>query len=415
MKVSVISLGCKVSQYDAAQLKEMLLQAGADLRPPSCESEAFILCGCAVTERAVREAWQIARRSLRQNARARLFFFGCIGAFIKNFSPSSEEKVKACFSPAEKADLFEALGLKLRESTPAKRSWGRSRAFLKVQDGCSHFCSFCIVPFLRGPGRSRKPGEIIQEAWHLAKGGYRELVLTGTHLSAYGKDSNERGLLELLESLEKLPGVKRIRLSSLEPVDLNHQLLDGFARISKLCPHFHLPLQSGSDFILRRMKRGYSWEHYFSLVEKIRQLWPRAAITTDVMVGFPGEHEEDFQKTLKAVETALFARVHIFRYSPRPGTEASRFPDQVEEQAKRERSARLQILAQGLSLSYRQQFIDSLLPVLVEKVASGGEGEGLTDNYIRVRFRRTPPLEPGEIEEMKIVACESSFCKAECT
>lgn len=414
LRISVLSLGCKVSQYDAAQLKEMLIRAGAEICSPSPESEAFILCGCAVTERAVKEAWQIARRSLRQNEKALFFFSGCIGAFLNRFRSLPSPEGILSFGPEEKRELFNALGLSLvSESSPAKRGWSRSRAFLKVQDGCDHFCSFCIVPFLRGPGRSRKLQEIMQEAENLVEGGYQEIVLTGVRLSAYGKDGKRSDLLELLGALQKIPNLKRIRLSSLEPMDLTPQMLDEFARFPKLCPHFHLPLQSGSDFILNRMKRGYNWAHYLALVEKIRQLWPRVAITTDIMVGFPGESEEDFAQTLKAVQIVFFARMHIFRYSPRPGTEAARLLDQVSEQIKRERSDRLRALAQTLSLSYRQQFLNCVLPVLVEKVTAEGEGEGLTDNYIRVKFRKTPLLKSGEIKEMRIVACETSLCRAE--
>jgi threonylcarbamoyladenosine tRNA methylthiotransferase MtaB len=396
MRVSLITLGCKVSQYDSAQLERMILGRGGEVVPPSPHSEAFLICGCAVTDKAVKEAKQVSRRLRRLNPRAPVILYGCIGELAHR---SGEENA---FPPRDKEGVLLKLGLK-GKAEDALPSWHRTRGVVKVQDGCDRFCSFCIVPHLRGKPQSRKLEEVIKEVEELSRVGFKEVVLTGVHLSSYGKDLHESlDIFSLLEALEKIPGIERIRLSSMEPVDLDREKINRLGRISKLCPHFHLPLQSGSDRILKSMNRGYTLYHYLSLVDACKSTWPDPAITTDIMVGFPGETEEDFQLTLKALETVGFARIHAFRYSPRPFTLAENFPDQVEDKVKRERMVRLRLMASKLSLAYQEKFLGKVLPVLLEELFSPNEGEGYTPNYIRVKVQSEEPLACNTIVPVRI-------------
>jgi threonylcarbamoyladenosine tRNA methylthiotransferase MtaB len=386
MKVSLLSLGCKVSQYDSAQLERMIQEGGGDIAPPSPQSEAFLICGCAVTEKAVREAKQLIRRFSRLNPKASVILYGCLGELARR---SGE---KNAFPPWDKEGVLQALGLESQKlnSLPV---WHRTRGVVKVQDGCNRFCSYCIVPYLRGNSRSRNLEEVVKEVEELSRAGFKEIVLTGVHLSSYGYDLKENiDILTLLKALEEVSGIERIRLSSLEPMDLSPKKIYELGKISKLCPHLHLPLQSGSDKILASMKRGYTLGDFLKIVDAARSVWSDLAVTTDIMVGFPGETEEDFERTLEAAERVGFSRIHIFRYSPRPFTLARDFPNQVEERVKKERMERLRLLASRLSLNYKKKFLGQVLPVLLEKLTSPKAGEGYTPNYIRVKVESAEAL-----------------------
>jgi len=396
MRVSIVTLGCKVSQYDSAQLEMWIRQSGGEIILPCPESQAFVISGCAVTEKAVKEARQISRRFQRLNPGAPIILYGCLGDLIKKLGEGEG------FSPAETDDVLQRLGLKKKEKE-ALFSWHHTRGVIKIQDGCDRYCSFCIVPYLRGKAESKKPDEVLREARELASAGFREIVLTGVHLSTYGMDlEGQANLFTLLESLDKIPQIERIRLSSLEPVDLDGEKIFQLGRISRLCPHLHLPLQSGSDKILTMMNRGYTFNHYLNLIEAARKVWPDLAITTDILVGFPGETEEDFQLTLKAAQIVGFSRIHAFRYSPRPFTKAEKFPEQVDEKTKRERAVQLRLLASQLSYHYQEKYLGRALPVLVEVLSSPFEGEGYTPNYIRVSVKSNKPMTCNTIVPVRI-------------
>lgn len=396
MKFSLVSLGCKVSQYDGAKLEGMIQMAGGEPIPPSPQTQAFILCGCAVTEKAVREAFQIIRRFKRLNPKAPVLLYGCLGEL--QFRNGWEHS----YPPGNFEGIIKELGLKTLEK-PAPLNWHRTRGVVKIQDGCDRFCTFCIVPHLRGKPKSKDMEEVKEEVFSLAQAGFKEVVLTGVHLSSYGRDRGEdEGLLPLLLEINAIPGIERIRLSSLEPVDLHPQGLRNLKEITKLCPHFHLPLQSGSDRILKLMNRGYTLSHFFSLVDAVRSTWPEASITTDIMVGFPGEEEEDFDLTLKAVEMAEFLKVHAFRYSPRPFTSAPEFPVQVDEKTKKRRMEKLLDLSKKVSLKFKEKFLEKTLPVLIEKLISPFEGAGLSSNYLKVKVKSRKPLTCNRIVPVRI-------------
>jgi threonylcarbamoyladenosine tRNA methylthiotransferase MtaB len=392
LRISLVVLGCKISQYDAARLEERLRQAGAEITLPSPTSQAFLLCGCAVTERAAREAGQIARRLQRLNPGAPLYYYGCIGAYFANQPEQAVAGYQACCFPPGR-------------SSPAPvspgRSWRRTRGLVKVQDGCSHFCTYCIVPYLRGSAKSRSIPEVEEEVTDLLKRGFREVVLSGVHLSSWGHDLGNFTLIDLLHCLDRLPGLARLRLSSLEPMDLSPQTMASFRTIEHLCPHFHLPLQSGSDSILQRMGRGYDRAHYLRLVEAAQAVWPEVALTTDILIGFPGESEEDFQATLATIEAVSFARLHLFRYSPRPGTPAASMAGSLDEKEKRRRLERLRPLAEALPGRFRRRFQGRSFPVLVERVREN-KASGFTPNYIHLTFPAWPGLKVGQLVEVKV-------------
>jgi threonylcarbamoyladenosine tRNA methylthiotransferase MtaB len=406
VKVSLVTLGCKVSQYDGAKLEGVIEKAGGEPVPPSPQSQAFIICGCAVTEKAVKEASQIIRRFKRMNPQAPVLLYGCLGEL------GSRQGLENCFPPGDQEGVLKALGLTNGEKT-STINWHRTRGVVKIQDGCDRFCAFCIVPHLRGKPKSRDLEEIREEVSSLARAGFKEVVLTGVHLSSFGRDlGGENHLIHLLKEINETPGIERIRLSSLEPVDLHPQGLSNLKEITRLCPHFHLPLQSGSDRILKSMNRGYTFSHFLSLVETIKATWPEASITTDIMVGFPGEEEEDFDLTLEAVERVEFLKVHAFRYSPRPFTPAQNFPGQVDEETKRKRLRRLMDLSSRVSLKFKERFRGHVLQVLIEKQISPFEGVGFSSNYIKVKVKSGKPLTCNTIVPVRILSV-ADYCLGE--
>ena len=286
------------------------------------------------------------------------------------------------------------------ESLGILRSGGHTRAFLKVQDGCNQFCSYCIIPYARGRIRSRRPEEAEAEVQKLAAAGYKEIVLTGIHLSSYGLDFPEetrtdeapfgRGLARLLTRLSRIEGIERIRLGSLEPRIVTPEFIETLAGSAKLCPHFHLSLQSGSDSVLQRMNRRYTTEEYLNKCRLLRESFEKPAITTDVIAGFPGETEEEFAQTLRFVQRAQFYEMHVFPYSRRKKTAADAMPGQLCEAKKKDRARALLSLADEMSEAYRQSFIGQDVSVLLEEPAGEGYMAGYTREYIRVRCPKGP-------------------------
>ncbi len=279
--------------------------------------------------------------------------------------------------PFEPKSSFEVL--------PAPRRRGRSRGFLKIQEGCVQNCTYCIIPTVRGPLRSLPPGEAVAHARAMVESGYREIVLTGIHLGLYGADLEQATLGTLLDELEKIEELRRIRLSSIEPSDITGELVERIIASEKICPHLHIPLQSGDGEILKRMNRPYTPEEYLYLVRWLRELKEDLAISADVMVGFPGESEEHHRRSLSFVHSMRFSRLHVFAYSPRPGTPAARLPHQVEKAVKEQRSREMIDLGSAMAAAFRRKFIGSAQDILVEKVMPHQCGEGLTPHYLRAR------------------------------
>lgn len=407
------TLGCKVNQQETAALQELFRQHGYEIVGFQNHADVYIINTCTVTHLADRKSRQMIRRAVGRNPRAVVAVMGCYtqinpeevlaipgvdivvgtqdrlrlvqlveeAARRKAEGVSAEDvpKINAVRSLPEKP-VFEELPL------PDNRS--RTRAFLKIQDGCDQYCAYCIIPYTRGPLRSLPPEMVQERVERLIALGYREIVLTGIHTSAYGRDlSGDVTLAGLLHTLVELPGEFRLRLSSVEPADVSDELLDVMASSKKICRHLHIPLQSGDDGVLRRMGRPYTTAEYRSLFETARRKMPGLAVTTDVMVGFPGETGEEFENSYRFIASLPFRDLHVFKYSPRPGTVAASLPDQVPPDIKDRRSSRLIGLAEQLSRSFAGGFTGCVLTVLVERRAAGKQRwEGLTDNYLRVIF-----------------------------
>jgi threonylcarbamoyladenosine tRNA methylthiotransferase MtaB len=262
----------------------------------------------------------------------------------------------------------------------------RSRAFLKIQEGCDQYCSYCIIPYARGHIRSRRPESILDEVKMLAQNGFKEIVLTGIHVASYGRDLGDTSLIEIIELLHEVEGIERIRMSSVEPKTLNDEFIGRLSQLNKICRHFHLSLQSGCDETLKRMNRKYTTEEYLKVVNHLREVFPGVAITTDLIVGFPGETEEEFQCTVDFIREVDFSAIHVFKYSPREGTPAAKHKNQIAPQIKEQRSKIITAIAQEQETAFKNKFLNKKMDVLFEHriEEQGNIYEGHTDNYIRV-------------------------------
>lgn len=422
MRVRFKTLGCKVNQYDTAVMRSILESRGYDV-VENGPADAYVINTCAVTQRAEAKSRQIVRRVKRENPAAVVVMTGCFPQVFPH-QLTHVEGIDALVGVGEEdsiADVIEEAAA--RRARPDHRGpilkvtrrdsrWatgygipsfaGHARAMVKIQEGCAEFCSYCIVPHARGRQAQRPFEDVVREADVLVRSGFKEIVLVGTRLGVY------KDLVKLLRVLEEIPGLERIRLSSIEPMDVTPELIEVVAGSPKVCRHLHLPLQSGSERVLQRMGRRYSPAEFLSVARRAKEMCPEIGLTTDVIVGFPGETEEDFWETYKFVREVGFSRLHVFRYSKRPGTRAAEMPDQVGASAKEERARRLRRLGERLAIEFHKRFVGEKVLVLVEGPAGTPPGhpesfggasqansgpdrgtpgvEGLTDNYIRVWF-----------------------------
>ena len=415
-KVAFHNLGCKVNSYETEAMMAELLRRGYEAVPFEEGADVYVINTCTVTNIADRKSRQMLHRAKALNPDAAVVAAGCyvqaageallkdeavdiiVGNDRKHELPALLE---AWFESRKKQALLENIGeSRCFEEMPAQCS-EHTRAFLKIEDGCNQFCSYCLIPYVRGRVRSRRAEDILKEAGELAAKGFSEIVLTGIHVSSYGLDFEgdawERGgygapLMQLLQKLDRIPGIARIRLSSLEPRMITQENAQIMASLEHVCPHFHLSLQSGCDETLRRMNRKYTAEEFYEKTQILRGLFDRPAITTDVIVGFPGETEEEFAKTCAFLEKVRFYQTHIFRYSRRKGTAADRLPDQIPEPLKAQRSRILQEMDRRNRLTYAESFLGETREVLLETLRKEGSGSdnvwtGLTPEYIRLNVQ----------------------------
>jgi len=390
-KVALETLGCKLNQAETELLAKQFTEAGYQLVSPTDGADVYVLNTCTVTHIADRKARHLLRLAHRRNPFAVLVATGCYAQRAPQ-ELSRIEGVSFVVSNDEKSKLLRLLeesgviGNRAQGSTISRHT--RTRSFIKVQDGCSSFCAYCIVPFVRGSEKSLPIDQIVSEVKLRVNEGYKEVVLTGTEIGSYNHNGvNPKGLLERILTETS---VSRVRLSSLQPQEISPELI-GLWRDSRPCRHFHLPLQSGSDSVLHQMKRRYSISDYQRAVSTIRALVPEAAITTDVIVGFPGESEEEFEESYNFCQQVGFARIHVFSYSRRQETQAAHMPNQVRDRIKRERSERMLALAKEAAQNFRQRFLGKTMPVLWER-QTNGVWSGLTDNYIKVYTRSNEDL-----------------------
>ncbi len=406
MRVYLESLGCRLNYAEMFSLGRQLTDAGHSLAPSAEDADVCVLNSCAVTDEAARKSRRLLRQMARANVDARLVVTGCY-ATLEGERLAELPNVALVVGNARKQALLEAIDeLAPSPSAPVPdfavvsppAHEGRTRAFIKVQDGCRNRCTFCIVTVARGEERSRAIREVVAEIQQLAADGYQETVLTGVHLGGYGRDLHT-GLTELVDAIIVDTDIPRLRLSSLEPFDLTPDFFAAWQGSGRLMPHLHLPAQSGSDAVLRRMARRNTVADFEVLVAEARARISGVTITTDLIVGFPGETEADFEESLAFARRVGFAHLHVFPYSTRAGTAAARFADQTSEPERRSRSRRMNELDGELGATVRRGFIGQTRPVLYENCAPSNEGTGeatwfgLTDNYLRVRVAGSAELD----------------------
>ena len=403
-KAALHNLGCKVNSYETEAMQQLLEAAGYQIVDFEEKADVYIINTCSVTNVADKKSRQMLHRAKAKNPEALVVAAGCY-AQAAGEKLLEDTAIDLVIGNNKKAELVQLLEERLAGQEPQdavidisatqeyealriERQADHTRAFIKVQDGCNQFCSYCIIPYTRGRVRSRRPEDVEKEVRDLAEKGYQEIVLTGIHLSSYGTDFKEehQDLLELTKRLHQISGVKRIRFGSLEPRLITEEFARELSAMEKICPHFHLSLQSGCDATLKRMNRHYTCEDYLYRCGILRKYFEDPAITTDVIVGFPGETDEEFAETKKFLEKVHFYEMHVFKYSRRAGTRAYRMPDQVPEPVKTKRSAELLALEKEMSKAYRASFLGRETEVLLEEpVEIGGVRYmvGHTKEYVK--------------------------------
>ena len=415
------TLGCKVNQYDTQAMEELLSAAGYRTVPFSESADVYLVNTCTVTGTGDKKSLQTVRRLKREHPECTLILCGCLaqlrgkellntgadlilgtqrrGEIVSMLSQVIQTGKPLCaVEPLDDNTPFERLCV--------SRQSGHTRAVLKIQEGCGNRCSYCVIPLVRGPIRSRPAADIAEESRRLADAGFREIVLTGIHLSSYGKDLHDgTSLADVIRLLQHTEGILRVRLGSLEPTVITPEFVSIMQGSEKICPQFHLALQSGSDSVLRRMRRRYNTSQYLRAVDDIRSGFPRAAITTDILTGFPGETEEEFRETADMIRQVGFARIHVFPYSPRPHTDAARIPEQLPDAVRQERARRLIAIGEDTARQYRQFWLGAECELLPEEQIKGC-WEGYTPEYLRVRLCRGADCTSGIPVRIRIVSVD---------
>ncbi len=412
-KAALHNLGCKVNAYETEAMQHLLEEAGYEIVPFTQKADVYVINTCSVTNMADRKSRQMLHKAKKNNPDSIVVAAGC---YVQTSEKEvlNDLSVDIVIGNDRKHDLVRLLeeysldsvndtvddindGKHDFEELFIDQTKEHTRAFIKVQDGCNQFCSYCIIPYARGRVRSRRFENVIAEVERLAANGFKEVVLTGIHLSSYGVDFEEAtGLLELIQAVNAVKGIERIRLGSLEPKIVTEHFASELSKLDKICPHFHLSLQSGCDATLKRMNRKYTTKEYERGCELLRKYFVHPAITTDVIVGFPGETEEEFEQTKAYLERIHFYEMHIFKYSKRKGTRAAVMPDQIDEQIKAVRSEKLIALGHDMSKEFRKFYIGKNEEVLFEEKAVIGDKEyfvGYTKEYVKVAKKTDENLE----------------------
>lgn len=412
-KAALHNLGCKVNAYETEAMQHLLEEAGYEIVPFTQKADVYVINTCSVTNMADRKSRQMLHKAKKNNPDSIVVAAGC---YVQTSEKEvlNDLSVDIVIGNDRKHDLVRLLeeysldsvndtvddindGKHDFEELFIDQTKEHTRAFIKVQDGCNQFCSYCIIPYARGRVRSRRFENVIAEVERLAANGFKEVVLTGIHLSSYGVDFEEAtGLFELIQAVNAVKGIERIRLGSLEPKIVTEHFASELSKLDKICPHFHLSLQSGCDATLKRMNRKYTTKEYERGCELLRKYFVHPAITTDVIVGFPGETEEEFEQTKAYLEHIHFYEMHIFKYSKRKGTRAAVMPDQIDEQIKAARSEKLIALGHDMSKEFRKFYIGKNEEVLFEEKAVIGDKEyfvGYTKEYVKVAKKTDENLE----------------------
>lgn len=429
--VAFLTLGCKVNQIETQSMSELFRRAGYEIKEFGEDADIYVINTCSVTAVGEKKSRQQIRRAHRINPGAVIAVTGCyaqlapediaaiegvglvVGTKDRQNIVTMAEEAAASYARERKAtskvgnirETHEFEELIVDDDVKGDIApHQRTRAFIKIQEGCENFCTYCIIPYTRGPLRSRHLDSIRSEAKRLAEEGYQEIVLTGIHLGAYGRDFKDgTTLADAVETILQEKSFARVRLSSLESVEVDERLLTMMKNEPRFAPHLHLPLQAGSDEILRRMNRHYNTAEFIDLTERLRKEVPSLALTTDIIVGFPGETEELFAETLKNAELIGFSKIHVFPYSVRPGTPAATMPNQVPEPVKKERVHRLEAVGERTAAKFRQSSVGCVKEVLIETIdAEKNTADGLTDTYIRV-YCDADAVRSGQLVSLRLV------------
>lgn len=425
----LLHYGCKVNQYETNAMMQKfqehnykIVEADEDI------SDICVVNTCTVTNMSDRKSRQSIRKIKEKNKDAVIVATGC---YAQNSKKELEEmpEIDIILGNEEKKNIVEYVEKYIEENSriilvndiSKQKEFDdmgqisyteKTRAVIKVQDGCNQFCTYCIIPYARGRVRSRKIQNVVEEVKGIAQKGIKEVVITGIHIASYGKDlENDTELIDLLEQINKIEGIQRIRLGSLEPKIITEEFMNRLIKLEKICHHFHLSLQSGCDETLRRMNRKYNTSEFAEIVERLRRYYDDVILTTDVIVGFPGEDEEEFNKTYNFLKSVKFYKMHVFPYSPRTGTVAEKMPNQIQGNIKEIRSKKLIELSNQNQLEYNQKYINKEVEVLFEESTKDGKYKGHTQNYILVEYQTKENLE-NKVKNVMIKEAETEYVKA---
>ncbi|MCJ8011434.1 tRNA (N(6)-L-threonylcarbamoyladenosine(37)-C(2))-methylthiotransferase MtaB [Paenibacillus sp. KQZ6P-2] len=430
--VAFYTLGCKVNFYDTEAIWQLFKKEGYEQVDFEQTADVYLINTCTVTNTGDKKSRQIIRRAVRRNPEAIIAVTGCYaqtspaeimdipGVDLVIGNQDRDKIIPFVNEIREKREPINAVRniMKNRvfEEMDVPDFADRTRAFLKIQDGCNNFCTFCIIPWSRGLSRSRDPKSIVTQAHQLVEAGYKEIVLTGIHTGGYGDDLENYRLSDLLWDLDKVDGLERIRISSIEASQIDEKMLDVLNRSSKMCRHLHIPLQAGDDTVLKRMRRKYTTEEFYSKMQLIRQAMPDVGITTDVIVGFPGETDEMFRNGYELMKAINFSEMHVFPYSQRNGTPASRMQDQIDEEIKHARVRELISLSEQMQLAYAEKFVGQVLDVIPEGTSKGTHGpgkmHGFSDNYLQLIFEGSEDLQ-GQLCRVKLTKAGVNECEGQ--
>lgn len=402
-KAASFALGCKVNQYESEAIAELFAEKGYEIVGIDEEADVYVINTCTVTNFGDKKSRQLIRKVKRQNENAIVAVVGCyaqtapkelmeIAGVNLVIGTKDRAQIVEMVEQYDRANgvenhVSDIMKERVFEPLSIQKLANRTRAYLKIQDGCSQYCSYCIIPYARGPIRSREPQEVVAEVKRLAENGFKEVVLTGIHVASYGKDRRDTSLPEILKQVHEVEGIERIRFSSIEPNVVTEEFAQTMAALPKVCDHFHLSLQSGCDKTLKEMNRKYDTEKYRQAAATLRKYLPKVALTTDIIVGFPGETEEDFRESYAFAEEIGFAKIHVFPYSPKRGTPAAARKDQLLNAVKAERSHTLIQLSDRMAADFLADAVGTDAEVLYERAVGDGIYEGHTTNYMKVHGR----------------------------
>jgi len=419
MKVAFYTLGCKVNQYETNGMIQAFLEKGYKIVDFTEKSDIYIINTCTVTSISDKKSRQMIRRTKQLNPEAIVVAVGCYAQVAKDKLEEIKD-IDLILGISEKTEIIKYVEEEIKERNPktyisdvmhqkqfvdfgSVNYTDKNRVAIKVQDGCNQFCTYCIIPYARGRIRSRKIENVKKEVEDLAQKGIKEIVITGIHVASYGKDLEENiGLIDLLEEINKIDGIERIRLSSLEPTLITEEFVKRLSKLARICDHFHLSLQSGCNETLKRMNRHYTTEDFKKATELLRKTYPNVALTTDIIVGFPGETEEEFNITYDFLKEINFYKMHVFKYSPRHGTKAEKMPNQIDGNIKEERSKKLIELSDKNEINQNKRYINKNLDVLIEEFEEGYY-KGHTTNYIMVKIQENTNNLQNKIVTVKII------------